>query len=215
VYYNFNRVSTNISNRKVKKITQISQFQHIASRNTQNLEGIRTRLYKCIQTDIPDSSIEDLFKFLGLGSDVPSDFVFVSLDFENTGDIHRLEVGIAILDTQNMWGQDAIITENGTTKGKQSKPFLFGKTVEVPEGSMLGYIESCIPRNRKIILVAHAITNELKVLQDIGFDLATSVVGAFDTSTLPRPVNAKNRSTPSLKNTVQSLRCSFDGFRKS
>lgn len=106
--------------------------------------------------------------------------MFVAIDFENIWNIEAdlssnliSQVGLATLDTREIGSSKPaklISTYNFATGPtvycpKVRKKFQFGQTSIISQEQMRTKIKSCIPRNRKIILVGHGIRHELYAAQ--------------------------------------------------
>lgn len=125
-----------------------------------------------------------------------SDVVLISIDFENISiensslpvEANR-QAGIAILDTRSMTQQpvDQLLRTHMFTTGtpdyvvKASNRFHFGETVVAPPSMLMSCIRSCIPPNRRLVFVSHGVTNDLLVLQSLGFRFSDNVVAVLDT----------------------------------
>ena len=125
-----------------------------------------------------------------------TDPILVAIDFENTYEFHKgltpdsdFQVGLAILDTRDLLRRrqsippSKIISSFNFVCGsseyqrKACQNFLFGIPLKIQQSDMLTNINSSIlqghdndDEQREIVLVGHAITNELRILSGLGFD---------------------------------------------
>jgi len=168
----------------------------------------------------------------GCGSVRERDVIFVSIDFEGLSSImdattvSQGQIGIAIFDTQDLSPslssspsvESMITTYNFVTGSSRycasaTKRFLFGETVKISQRQMLVKLESVIPRTKNIILVGHAIRNDMAVLRYLKFDIRTSILGILDTQQIaPEVISA---SSGSLRDILTELRCPFDNLHSA
>lgn len=151
-----------------------------------------------------------LLDFLGLGKKGnlfdhamgSYDGVLVSIDFEHLENLQQDEslnldtqVGLALLDTRHLATSksDEIISTFNFASGSQqyckkvSKKFLFGKSISIHQRDLLNSIQSLIPTSRHIILVGHAVINELQVLKKLKLDFL-EVIAILDTQRIAHQV---------------------------
>lgn len=156
--------------------------------------------------------------------------VLAAIDFENVQYFHQkppqlgnTQFGVAVLDLKEVEGLTepnmAITTYNYVVgspeyyQGAQTK-FLLGKPQLIESNKMLDHISSCIPQNRKIVLVAHALSNEMSILRSLGFDFrAHGIVSSIDTALISSQF-LYNRlfprtNTPSLARLLIALGCRY------
>lgn len=70
------------------------------------------------------------------------------------------------------------------------------------------------PRSRKLVLVAHGMKAELRVLSRLGINTVTSVIGIMDTTTLPKRV-LRYRKMPSLAYLLDLLQVSHHSLHSA
>ncbi|KAK6521591.1 hypothetical protein TWF506_001803 [Arthrobotrys conoides] len=159
------------------------------------------------------------------------DAVFVAIDCENASEFMKCnslenansQIGLAILDTRDLPGPDSSIVNistynfaTGTSKyGKRvSTRFLFGKSYNLctQKEQLAEQIKNIIPESRNIILVGHAIRQDLMALSSL--DAGFLEYRFFDTQTIARsvlPVINKNmKANESLHNLLKYFNCPFD-----
>lgn len=152
---------------------------------------------------IYQNGLQALCDFLKLGdgfpksAESPTDGVIVAIDFENVNAIKRgfcksdanTQMGIAKLDMRELSSKplssQPIITFNYATgsleyNNEASSNFLFGESVLCEPSKLICHVYSAIPDDRLIILVGHAVRNELEALEALGF---TGKVKPFASST--------------------------------
>lgn len=156
-----------------------------------------------------------------------SESVLVAVDFEYLNNIQQYreddgtpdidsQAGLAILDTKNLGSPriDHVISTYNFATGsskyctKASKRFLFGKSDTIRSSELLKSIESLMPRSRKIVLVGHDVSHDLRVLKHLKFDFQTSVIGIIDTLWLANQVLSTHSRT--LKDLLGEFQCPFD-----
>ncbi|KAL7893697.1 hypothetical protein HDV63DRAFT_386197 [Trichoderma sp. SZMC 28014] len=179
-----------------------------------------------------------LWEYLGLATEQPTpdslDVVIVSIDFENasglvqfTEDSSHLQsqLGVAMLDTRNLSSAsplppEAVISTHNFVTGPRryytaaAAKFLFGTTLKTSINGLISQLESLISRARKIVLVGHAISNELRVLQHFNFDLRTSIIGIFDTMIIASEA-IPSSSLCSLGHLLKKLHCPFSDLHSA
>lgn len=92
-------------------------------------------------------------------------------------------------------------------RDKVKNSFLFGKTIFIDSSDMLEKIESCIPQNRRIILVSHGLDNDLRALETLKFKFRVSI----DTFIIARQMFPPN-SDKKLRGILQRLKCPYVGL---
>jgi hypothetical protein len=130
----------------------------------------------------------------------------------------KAQAGVSIFATRILSAappspQDALRTYNigwgGSPSDKRlvDRRFLFGETNWIPGfANLLDSIEALVDRTRKIILVGHGFSSDLPVLQSLGFDLETSVVGIVDTEAVASAFFGISNGLR-LKNILARLKC--------
>ncbi|KUL87238.1 hypothetical protein ZTR_03333 [Talaromyces verruculosus] len=179
-----------------------------------------------------------LLSLLGLSDDSTgiSDVVFVAIDFENAEGIRKetsseKEIGIAVLDTGHLDDmisavssmyycpgntEDSITTYNFATGPvedleRKSRSFLFGETMRINSEDMPEKIQSCIPQDRKIILVGHGLDGDLIALETLHIDFeADSLLSIMDTFWIARQVSPSEQPYK-LRGLLQRLRIDCPG----
>ncbi|KAI0968264.1 hypothetical protein F4678DRAFT_482221 [Xylaria arbuscula] len=118
-----------------------------------------------------------------------SDFILVSIDFENTNNIRSgftrskdCQVGLATLDTRDLQRDDSLpedlittynfITGSADYASRVSSKFTFGKCSVIDPSDIVKNIQSVIPQGRHVILLGFAVHNELNILHRLGFDFS-------------------------------------------
>ena len=156
------------------------------------------------------------------------DVVFIAIDFENPTRINRdssqnlsCQAGVAILDTRNLVSsspQTAISVFNFVVGSpsyylKNKRKFHFGEAVTINRNEMSQNIEALISRTRNNVLVGHDFRNDLKILQFLGFDLHSSIVGIID---LQRVAAEVMPGVPlKLYNVLEELDCPYGGLHNA
>jgi len=170
----------------------------------------------------------------------PLDVVLVSIDFENgrwikscavTGALgdKQCQAGISIFDTKTLSSPSAL--QEGTlktfnigvgkhspsSKGRFNHRFLFGEMRFLKLGDLSDFMDKFIDRTRNIILVGHNPHGDLNVLQALGFDLKTSIIGVLDTEMIANIVLGPSvvRGTRRLRDVLAQLGCHFEGFHSA
>jgi hypothetical protein len=166
-----------------------------------------------------------------------SDFILVSIDFENGTRLQSCaalghvgskpcEAGISIFDTRTLSSPSGSPEETFETyniglgkhspssRRKYNYRFLFGETRWIRLEDLSDHMEQFIDRTRNIILVGHSFDEEKHVLQALGFDLKTSIVGILDTETLANTILGPPfmRGSRRLRNILLQLGCELEGF---
>lgn len=180
-----------------------------------------------------------LLSLLGLSDDSTgtSDVVFVAIDFENAESIRKetssevgCEIGIAVLDTGQFDGIISAAVSSmyycpGNTGGfiatynfatgpvkyleRKSRTFLFGETICINSEDMREKIQSCIPQDRKIILVGHGLDSDLIALDTLNINFeADSLLSIMDTFWIARQVFASEQPYK-LRRLLQRLRIDY------
>ncbi|RYP08624.1 hypothetical protein DL764_001752 [Monosporascus ibericus] len=128
-----------------------------------------------------------------LGQTNWSDAVLVAIDFENIGSTKddldlNFQAGLAILDLSQASScpSERLIKTYNVASGSSAycdravKKFLFGKTKAVHKRDMLAQIESCIPKDRNIVLMGHDIRHDIIVLENLKWTFKTTVIAILD-----------------------------------
>ncbi|KUJ17301.1 uncharacterized protein LY89DRAFT_746830 [Mollisia scopiformis] len=152
--------------------------------------------------------------FIGKDSKTPSatecaDVLFVCVDFENGEQIKagaasgtfgsrkiNAQAGISILDPKKLSStssKEALVTYNFGSGGslsykrKVDRRFFFGETTWLDQlADLLTSMEKLLDRSRNIVLVGHGLNGDCQVLQSLGFDFDSSIVGYIDTAEAAR-----------------------------
>ncbi|KAF8854249.1 hypothetical protein BDZ45DRAFT_759460 [Acephala macrosclerotiorum] len=166
-----------------------------------------------------------------ISTDPFKDAVFVALDFENAdGIVHagyglsghlKAQMGVCILDTRLLSRsspalqspESVLKTYNFSTCHSycgRNTNFIFGQTQMTHVNMFALNLENLIDRNRPIVLIGHAISNELAVLRSLKFDLKTGVAGIFDTQAMMQRIFCY----PSIRlsDLLQKFRMEFRGL---
>ncbi|MCJ1324248.1 hypothetical protein MMC10_000910 [Thelotrema lepadinum] len=175
--------------------------------------------------DINYSGLEFLREYLGVAGDGPKDATFVAIDFENLSNIRpescqglNYQAGVATFDTKSINSKSRtqkirtfnFVAGSPTYCAYATWRFLFGKTVQVDSHTeLVSNIERLFPREAKsIILVGHNIPNDLVVLQRLGFDTQTSILGILDTARIASTIFLEHNI--SLRDLLVRLQCPWD-----
>ncbi|KAL2693495.1 hypothetical protein Neosp_000055 [[Neocosmospora] mangrovei] len=154
-------------------------------------------------------------------SDQPSPII-VAIDFEQTNNLKNgflesqdSQLGIATFDTKILSqpledGQDLITTENYITGSdtyieKASNRFVFGESTTIQPAELVHRIDRALPKDRPVILVGHAVNNELDVFHALGYTLAHPNIEVIDTFLVANEVFEPWRC--SLGALLRRLRC--------
>lgn len=149
---------------------------------------------------ISNNGLEVLQRALGLSeSDQPSPII-VAIDFEMTNNLKSgflgsqdSQLGIATFDTKVLSQpvedeEDLITTENYITGSesylkKASDKFAFGEstTLQPLKAELVHRIDRALPKDRRIILVGHAVENELDIFHALGYTLAHPDIEVINT----------------------------------
>ncbi|KAK5691623.1 hypothetical protein LTR97_011617 [Elasticomyces elasticus] len=149
---------------------------------------------------------------------VEADFVILSIDFEGDIKYGVKEFGFAKLDTRDVIGNaltpspEMITGHNYALSDERMHGFMFGKTSKTDEVELATVIRDVLhvpdeqsneystSTERRLVLVGHALQNELRILDGNGVDVANlhTVLGTMDTC------NSFGRGT-TLKNLLASL----------
>jgi len=128
----------------------------------------------------------------------PLDPVFVAVDLEGDGCITQgfqhssnTELGISILDTRDLYSKPSesisilkthnFITGSDQFFEKRGNKYLWGIAEWISTGSMLEKLNSCISRDRNVVLVGHGMSRDLAALRALRFNFKTNVIAIFDT----------------------------------
>ncbi|RYP18672.1 hypothetical protein DL765_003807 [Monosporascus sp. GIB2] len=148
---------------------------------------------------IAGNGLEILLELFGLsvnrlGQTNWSDAVLVAIDFENIGGTKddldlNFQGGLAIVDLGQALSRppEGLIKTYNFASGspaycdQAAKKFLFGKTKTVHKRDMLAQIESCIPKDRNIVLVGHDIRHDIIALENLKWTFKNSVIAVLDT----------------------------------
>ena len=155
------------------------------------------------------------------------DVVFIAIDFEclqniklDSGQDLSCQVGVAILNTRTFISspQTAISAFNFVVGSpsyclKNKRKFRFGESVTIHRNDMRQNLEALISRTRNNVLVGHDFANESNILQFLGFDLHSSIVGIID---LQR-VASEMLPGVSLKlyNVLEEVDCPYGGLHNA
>ncbi|CZR68549.1 uncharacterized protein PAC_18448 [Phialocephala subalpina] len=163
-----------------------------------------------------------------LSSDAFKGAVFVALDFEGGQDIIqgaygatgclKAQMGVCILDTRSLSrsspspkSPEAILkTYNFSTCHSycgRNTNFIFGQTQMTHVKKFQSHLENLIDRNRNIVLIGHAIPNELAVLQALKFNLQKGITGFGDTQAMMQVLS--KRPSISLSDLLQRFRLEY------
>ncbi|KAI1310614.1 hypothetical protein F5Y03DRAFT_403016 [Xylaria venustula] len=121
-----------------------------------------------------------------------SDFILVSIDFENTTNIRSgftsgkdCQVGLATLDTRDLQQNDSLledliatynfITGSADYTSRVSQNTKFGKSSVIDPSGIVKKIQSVIPQGRHVVLLGFAVHNELDILRRLGFDFSAFI----------------------------------------
>ncbi|SMR51221.1 unnamed protein product [Zymoseptoria tritici ST99CH_1E4] len=137
----------------------------------------------------------------------PPEVVFLAIDFE--GEVHIrgiTEFGLARLDPQNL--QSGIQCMDFALSSKRSRgKFLFGEYVRIDSFQLPNVIrdELTDDKRRKIVLVGHSISSELRTMRVLGVPIEAfeNVVGTIDTCLLSRDSQRKGFSLQGLLDHLQ------------
>ena len=177
--------------------------------------------FRTTTKEIPKEA-RTLNELFGLTEQLARGVVFISIDFEKIENIKDssqnldCEVGIATLDTDLLESIDAaeLISTYNCTAGcpryqeKQSRKFMFGKSVIISKSDMVKKIASLIPQNREAVLVGHGIlTADLQALVALHFDFPAYSITVLDTHILSAGLNDKPRYA--LNRLLAELECPY------
>ncbi|KAH7357866.1 hypothetical protein B0T11DRAFT_329744 [Plectosphaerella cucumerina] len=117
-----------------------------------------------------ENGLNLICQILGLQDDEPvpaeyQDAVLVSIDFEN---LQAFDTG----NPQMPMPIHNFVSGSRNYHWRTHINFLFGKPTVTNPSDFLSVIQAHIPEDRNIPLVGHGIKNDLKVLKNIGFDMA-------------------------------------------
>ncbi|RMJ16832.1 hypothetical protein CDV36_003455 [Fusarium kuroshium] len=176
---------------------------------------------------ISNNGLGVLQRALGLSeSDQPSPII-VAVDFEMTNNLKRgflesqdSQLGIATFDT-NVLSQpdedeeDLITTENYITGSesyikKASDRFAFGEstTIQPLKAELVHRIDTALPKDRSIILVGHAVENELDIFHALGYTLTHPNMEVVNTVQVSNEVYGPWQCK--LRSLLQWLGCPFN-----
>lgn len=174
------------------------------------------------RASVSRNGLQVLQTALGLSeSDQPSPII-VAIDFEQTNNLKNgflesqdSQLGIATFDTKMLTqpredGQDLITTENYITGSesyieKASNRFVFGESTTIRPAELVHRIDRTLPKDRPVILVGHAVENELDVCHALGYALAHPNIDVIDTLLVANEVFQPWRC--SLGALLHRLRC--------
>lgn len=90
---------------------------------------------------------------------------------------------------------------------------MFGETKWSDIPGLLGLLQNLIDRTSNIVLVGHAFLSDLRVLESLGFDLKTSIIGIIDTDLEARGILGESevRRGSRLRDVLERLRCHVGG----
>jgi DNA polymerase III alpha subunit (gram-positive type) len=132
---------------------------------------------------------------------------------------HDSQVGIAILNIKDLFAPQLkkniistynLVTGSPSYISKASKKYLFGQSMIIDPTKILKNIQSIIPRDRPIILVAHNVKMELMVLTQLGFELSSLNADIIDTANITNEVFGGPGY--SLREVLTSLNCPFNNL---
>ncbi len=112
--------------------------------------------------------------------------------------------------------QEAIKTFNFVIGGSSSthrrvgKKFLFGETQRIRLPGIVSSLEQLLDRDRNLVLVGYGIAGDRALLEVLGFDLETSVVGVLDTEALAQYTFGGPKLR--LRSLLTELKCPFDNL---
>lgn len=147
---------------------------------------------------ISKNGLQVLQAALGLSeSDQPSPII-VAIDFEQTNNLKNgfvesqdSQLGIATFDTKVLSqpvedGEDLIKTKNYITGSesyieKTSNRFAFGESTTIQPAELVCQIDRALPGDRPIVLVGHAVENELDIFHALGYALAHPYMEVINT----------------------------------
>ncbi|GAP85758.1 putative polynucleotidyl transferase [Rosellinia necatrix] len=160
-----------------------------------------------------------------LGPNTWAGSILISIDFENTGNIRsgfasndNCQVGLATLDTGDLQKdyspKDLITTYNfitGSNKYQKmaSGKFLFGESSVVQRMDLLENIQSIILQNRRVIIIGHAVDNEILLLDCLGFRFPESISVIIDTRLVAMEVFGFGSGVSSLRALLRHVRCPY------
>lgn len=173
---------------------------------------------------ISKNGLQVLQTALGLSKSDQPPPIIVAIDFENTNNLKNgflesqdSQLGIATLDTKFLSQptedeEDLITTENYISGSesyieKASNRFAFGESTTIEPTDLVRQIGRALPKDRPIILVGHAVQNELDVIHALGYTLAESNIEVIDTLRVANEVFEP--WTCSLGALLLRLRCPF------
>lgn len=167
-----------------------------------------------------------LHRILGLQSGQLSrdhdDIVFVAIDCESNSRLGKdtpssedFQMGLAILDTRDVYSarlQDLISMHNFALgspayKAIASDEFLFGESMAITHSQVRQKLESTIPQARNVVLVGHAIENEIGMLKHFGTRIENYGFAVFDTSKIGAKVFPHTRPRIRLGTLLVKLKC--------
>lgn len=156
--------------------------------------------------------------------------IIMAIDFENTCNIKNgfsksrdCQLGIATLDTrflsQPLQRKQKIISTHNYISGsdsyikRASKKYAFGKSTVIQTSEICRRISEALPEGRDVILLGHAIRNELEVLHALGSNLGRSVLQIVDTFRVANEVF--EFWAGSLGDLLTRLECPFDSLHSA
>ncbi|RSL53485.1 hypothetical protein CEP54_010364 [Fusarium duplospermum] len=167
----------------------------------------RSRSRHWWRASVSKNGLQVLQRALGLSESDQPPPIIVAIDFEMTNNLKNgflnsqdSQLGIATLDMKSFPQhvedkEDLVTTENYITGSKSyiekaSKRFAFGEstTIQPLKAELVHRIDTALPNDRPIVLVGHAVTNELDVFHALGYTLPNSNVEILDTTKLANEV---------------------------
>jgi hypothetical protein len=179
---------------------------------------------------IPENGLEFLQNVLGLGSKLEESHavqntLLVAVDFENLDNVQsgfdrrtECQIGLALFDPGEALSLEGIgatmliktynfVTGNTGYSNKAAKKFLFGETKRIGHEEVTKYLNSIVSRSKEIILVGHAVDNDVDCLEALGFDYEASVVAILDTQKIAVQTSIFRHAA--LHELLEELQCPF------
>ncbi|KAK6533563.1 hypothetical protein TWF694_002501 [Orbilia ellipsospora] len=157
------------------------------------------------EISINEDGVQLLQRILGLATPSPEDqdVLLIAIDFENVQAVPRhksmaylhTQLGFATFDTMSLATEPepTISTHNYIVGSlayylRTSARYLFGKSTITLKHKLPSIIESMIPTDRKVILVGHHISGDLRALFSLNPKIKTypSIVGVLDTEVIAK-----------------------------
>ncbi|CRG86385.1 hypothetical protein PISL3812_03391 [Talaromyces islandicus] len=181
---------------------------------------------------IPGNGLEFLQDVLGIGpkgeakSHAVQNPLLVAIDFENLSNVQlgfsgreECQIGLALFDPEealSLKESDSelpittynFVTGNASYSNKAAKKFLFGETKKIRPQEVTECLSNILSRSKEIILVGHAVENDIDCLEALGFDYEASAVAILDTQKIAVQTSIFPHAV-ALHELLEELRCPF------